>query len=62
MQLTEKNIQTSPLILIVAALILVALTWFAITEYDAGDAVAPLAESNTGNETEDLAPPPEADD
>lgn len=61
-QLNEKTIRTSPLILIVAALLIAAITWVAVDRFRPTDAVAPEAENGPQTETAEHAPPPLPDD
>ena len=60
-KLTEKNVRVTPLVLVIGALILVLLTWFAVNEFGREEAVAPRADGSLEDQSTEPAPAPEAD-
>jgi transcriptional activator of cad operon len=61
-RLTEQNVRLSPLHLIIAALVLVSLTWLAVSLLGKDEAWAPEADGPTEDQVEVDLPPPKADD
>ena len=59
--LTEKSVHTSPLLLIVGALMLIFVTWFAIEQFGSNDAITPRADIGPEDTTVENAPPPAPD-
>ena len=61
-KLTEKNVRISPLYLIIAALLLVFLTWVVLSNLGQDDAWAPQADGNSESQIEEDVPVPEPED
>lgn len=59
--ITEKNIKTSPLILLIGAAILILLTYFVIDSLTDQVPLAPQADGDSGAESTESAPVPKPD-
>lgn len=60
-KLTEKSVRSSPLFLIIAATVIVILTWLIASQFSSEEAWAPRADGSPADQTVDRAPVPPAE-